>query len=154
MKKYEETVNKYRMIYDHHTHTVYSHGKGTIEDNVRVASEKGLSSIAITDHGPGHLTYGIKMEKLPEMRAKIDRLKSVYPDIEVLLGVEARHSESAALSGRRGYGPLRYIACRISFRNIEGRHDTQLYKQSYGSIQRRFVHPDGKKYRYDPERFI
>ena len=89
MKKYEETVNKYRMIYDHHTHTVYSHGKGTIEDNVRVASEKGLSSIAITDHGPGHLTYGIKMEKLPEMRAKIDRLKSVYPDIEVLLGVEA-----------------------------------------------------------------
>ena len=63
MKKYEETVNKYRMIYDHHTHTVYSHGKGTIEDNVRVASEKGLSSIAITDHGPGHLTYGIKMEK-------------------------------------------------------------------------------------------
>ena len=77
------------MIYDHHTHTVYSHGKGTIEDNVRVASEKGLSSIAITDHGPGHLTYGIKMEKLPEMRAEIDRLKSVYPDIEVLLGVEA-----------------------------------------------------------------
>ena len=89
MKKYEETVNKYRMIYDHHTHTVYSHGKGTIEDNVRVASEKGLSSIAITDHGPGHLTNGIKMEKLPEMRAEIDRLKSVYPDIEVLLGVEA-----------------------------------------------------------------
>ena len=56
MKKYEETVNKYRMIYDHHTHTVYSHGKGTIEDNVRVASEKGHSSIAITDQGPCHLT--------------------------------------------------------------------------------------------------
>ena len=30
------------MIYDHHTHTTFSHGKGSIEDNVKVAVEKGL----------------------------------------------------------------------------------------------------------------
>lgn len=89
MDKFEKEISKYRMIYDHHTHTVYSHGKGTIEDNVRVASQKGLRSIAITDHGPGHLTYGLSMEKLGEMRAEAERLKSVYPDVEVLLGVEA-----------------------------------------------------------------
>lgn len=89
MDKFEKEISKYRMIYDHHTHTVYSHGKGTIEDNVRVASQKGLRSIAITDHGPGHLTYGLSMEKLGEMRAEAERLKSVYPEVEVLLGVEA-----------------------------------------------------------------
>lgn len=89
MDKFEKEISKYRMIYDHHTHTVYSHGKGTIEDNVRVASQKGLRSIAITDHGPGHLTYGLSMEKLGEMREEAERLKSVYPEVEVLLGVEA-----------------------------------------------------------------
>ena len=89
MDKFEKEISKYRMIYDHHTHTVYSHGKGTIEDNVRVASQKSLRSIAITDHGPGHLTYGLSMEKLGEMREEAERLKSVYPEVEVLLGVEA-----------------------------------------------------------------
>lgn len=79
----------YRMLYDHHTHTVYSHGKGSIEDNVRVAAAKGLSSIAITDHGPGHLTYGVDLGKVSEMRAEIERLKAVYPTVRVLLGVEA-----------------------------------------------------------------
>ena len=49
----------YRMIWDIHTHTTYSHGKGTIEENVNAALALGLEEIAITDHGPGHLTYGI-----------------------------------------------------------------------------------------------
>ena len=51
-----QLADQYRMIFDWHTHTVYSHGKGTIEDNVRIAHERGLREIAITDHGPGHLT--------------------------------------------------------------------------------------------------
>lgn len=83
------------MVYDHHTHTVYSHGKGSIEDNVKVAVSKGLKSIAITDHGPGHLTYGIKTEELPEMRAEIARLSTLYPEIEILLGVEANTKRTA-----------------------------------------------------------
>ena len=77
------------MTYDHHTHTVYSHGKGRIEDNVRVALAKGLKSVAITDHGPGHLTYGIKMSDVGRMRSEIDSLKIKYPQIDILLGVEA-----------------------------------------------------------------
>jgi len=82
-------LDKYRMTFDWHTHTTYSHGKGSIEDNVRIAHERGISEIAITDHGPGHLTYGFKMEKIPEIRAEIQRLSQVYPDVKVLLGVEA-----------------------------------------------------------------
>ena len=87
--KFEKIISKYRIVYDHHTHTIYSHGKGSIEDNVRVAAARGLKSVAVTDHGPGHLTYGLKTEKLPEMRREIARLKTVYPQVEVLLGVEA-----------------------------------------------------------------
>ena len=82
-------ADEYRMTFDWHTHTTYSHGKGSIEDNVRVAQERGLKEIAITDHGPGHLTYGLSMKKVREMRAEIERLKPIYPDVKILLGVEA-----------------------------------------------------------------
>ena len=85
----DKIISKYRMVFDHHTHTVYSHGKGSIEDNVKQAVAKGLESIAITDHGPGHLTYGLDRNKLPQMRAEIDELQVRYPQIKILLGVEA-----------------------------------------------------------------
>ena len=80
---------KYRMIYDLHTHTVFSHGKGTIEDNVKAAVEKGLETIGIADHGPGHLTYGVKRENFPVMRKEVERLKPLYPQIQLKLCVEA-----------------------------------------------------------------
>ena len=35
---------------DYHTHTVYTHGHGTVEDNVKVAIKRGLKQIAITEH--------------------------------------------------------------------------------------------------------
>lgn len=77
------------MTYDYHTHTVFSHGKGTIEENVKAAVAKGLGEIAITDHGPGHLTYGIKREDVAKMREIIESLKPKYPQIKIYLGVEA-----------------------------------------------------------------
>lgn len=80
---------KFRMIFDYHTHTTFSHGKGSIEDNVRAAAGRGLKGIAITDHGPGHLTYGVKRKDFPVMRKEVDRLKALYPEIEIFLGVEA-----------------------------------------------------------------
>ena len=89
MDKFEREISRYTMTYDHHTHTVYSHGKGTIEDNVKAALAKGLKSVAITDHGPGHMTYGLKLSKVGEMRAEINRLRAKYPEIDILLGVEA-----------------------------------------------------------------
>ena len=89
MDKFDEIIARYRMVYDHHTHTTYSHGTGSIADNVRVAAAKGLESIAITDHGPGHMTYGIDRAKIPAMREEIAALKAEFPDMEILLGVEA-----------------------------------------------------------------
>lgn len=80
-----------RLIADYHTHTIYSHGKGTIRDNVEAALKKGLKEIAICDHGPGHFLYGVKREKLFKMREEIDQLNAEYRNkgIKILLGVEA-----------------------------------------------------------------
>ena len=78
-----------RLKFDWHTHTTYSHGKGTIEENVRRARSLGLESIAITDHGPGHFGYGFKRRDLPRMRAEIDALNEKYSDIKIYMSVEA-----------------------------------------------------------------
>lgn len=89
-----------KMMYDYHTHTIYSkgmfgrHAKGTIEENVIVARAKGLKAIAVSDHGPGHIFYGLKTDKLSIMRAEIDRLNAKYDDIDIYLSVEADIIES------------------------------------------------------------
>lgn len=85
----EIDYSRYKMKFDYHTHTIFSHGKGTIEDNVKAAIAEGLEAIAITDHGPGHLTYGIKKKAVPVMREEIKKLNEKYEDIDIYLGVEA-----------------------------------------------------------------
>lgn len=77
---------------DYHVHSTYSrhnHGKSTIEEIVEKAVEKGLEEIAITDHGPKHYLYGIKENKIKEAKDKIVEMRKKYPQIKILLGVEA-----------------------------------------------------------------
>lgn len=77
-----------KIIADYHTHTVYSHGKGSIEDNVKVAIEKNIEKIGISDHGYKHIAYGVKYDNIAKMREEIDRLNEKYTEIEILLGME------------------------------------------------------------------
>ena len=74
---------------DYHTHTTYSDGKSTIEENVLAAISTGLETIAITDHGPGHAFYGISYDDFKEQKEIIYKMREKYPDIEILHGVEA-----------------------------------------------------------------
>lgn len=94
--KGKEPKKKYVITGDYHTHTIYSkgllvyyHGKGTIEENVAAAATQGLREIGITDHGPGHLFYGLDLHKVPQMRQDIKHAKQKYPGVEIQLGVEA-----------------------------------------------------------------
>ena len=79
----------YRLLYDLHTHTTYSHGKGSVEDNVRQAMAKGLEYIAISDHGPGHLFYGFNRNDLPHMKRDIEKMNVKFPKLMVKMSVEA-----------------------------------------------------------------
>ena len=79
-----------RPFADYHTHTRYSHGKGSIEENVRAARERGLRQVAITDHGPRHYFIGVRgREAFLKARREVDSLQKKYQDMEILLGVEA-----------------------------------------------------------------
>lgn len=78
-----------KIIADYHTHTTFSHGVNTIEENVIRGIELGLREIAITDHSYGHLGFGIKKKNLKEMRRIVDEMNLKYSQIVVKLGLEA-----------------------------------------------------------------
>ena len=71
---------------------MYSHGKGDIEDNWLAAKEAGLETLGISDHGPGHIGFGLKPAKIPEMKEKAAALNAraeAEGGPKVLIGVEA-----------------------------------------------------------------
>ncbi len=79
-----------KIFADYHTHSHYSgDGKGTIEENVEAAKKKGLREIAISDHGPKHILYGVKRKHIDKIRNEIDEINKENPDIEVKFGLEA-----------------------------------------------------------------
>jgi len=83
-----------QILADYHTHTIYSHGKGTIEENVVEAISKGIKTIGISDHGYKHLAYGIKLNDIYKMREEIDKLNDKYSNINILLGMECNILDS------------------------------------------------------------
>lgn len=81
---------------DYHTHTIFSrkpflpfnHAKGTLEENIKSAKERGLKEIAITDHGFSHKYFACSRKKMKTTKQEILRLSQKY-DIKVYFGVEA-----------------------------------------------------------------
>ena len=105
----------YRLLWDIHTHTVYSHGTGTIEDNVKAAAANGLRAVGIADHGVGHAFFGMKDEKVPEMRREIERLRRAYPEMAILLGTEANIIDRDGAIDLPSADPLDYIVAGYHF---------------------------------------
>lgn len=68
---------------------MYSHGKGSIARNAAAAEAAGLKILGISDHGPGHIGFGIKMARIPDMRRDIAAASEAHPDLVIKLGVEA-----------------------------------------------------------------
>lgn len=89
---------------DYHTHTTFSHGKGSILDNATEAKARGLKVLAITDHGYGHRAYGIRHKKVPVMKELCDNA-SKKTGVKVLLGVE---SNILGVSGKTDMNVLDY----------------------------------------------
>ena len=73
---------------DYHTHTPYSHGKNTIEENVARAKELGLKQIGLSDHGFSHIAFGVRRREMSEYIAECKAAAEKY-GIEVLVGIEA-----------------------------------------------------------------
>ncbi len=78
-----------RLSADYHTHTVFSHASGSVQDNVQAAVDAGLTCVGIADHSIAHALYGIKKRKLGEYVDAIKKAKREYESqIEVRCGIE------------------------------------------------------------------
>ncbi len=73
---------------DYHTHTTYSHGKGSVMENAEQAKKIGLKEIAITDHGFEQMAFGLKHKKMQELIADC-REASEKTGLNVYVGIEA-----------------------------------------------------------------
>jgi putative hydrolase len=79
-----------KLFADYHTHTKYSHGEGTVWENIEAARKKGLEQVAISDHGPANPVLGTRTAKvLLDIKQEVDYYNTQYTDIKVLTGVEA-----------------------------------------------------------------
>ncbi len=78
-----------RIIADLHTHTRYSHGRGTVLDNVTVGLARGLQAVGITDHGPRSFPWvGASLRDFDAIRAEVADLDRRAVGIRVLAGAE------------------------------------------------------------------
>lgn len=84
-----------RELVDLHSHTVYSgHGEGSVDDVVRAARERRLSTIALTEHM--HLPiemdptreFSMSVEEERAYEEEIARAQETYDDIEIVHGIE------------------------------------------------------------------
>jgi len=73
---------------DYHVHSDHSDGRDNIDDMVRAAADKGLREVAITDHGHGKMSNGLKRRKYTHCKALVEKA-SVDHKIKTLFGVEA-----------------------------------------------------------------
>lgn len=73
---------------DYHTHTPYSHGKNTVEENVLAAKKQGLTQIGISDHGFSHVAFGLRKKKVADCIAECEAAEQKH-GVKVLMGIEA-----------------------------------------------------------------
>ena len=72
---------------DYHTHSNYSHGKGTILQNAEAAARKGLKQIAVTDHGFRHVLYNVRRKSVPAIQKEIAAARAAS-GVDILFGME------------------------------------------------------------------
>lgn len=74
-----------------HTHTIFSDGASTLEENMEAALAAGITTVACTDHWgkPDFIDCSIKAEKLSEYFERIASVRKLYPTLEIISGIEA-----------------------------------------------------------------
>jgi putative hydrolase len=78
-----------KIIADLHTHTTYSHGKGSVMENVTAALTEGLRAVGITDHGPRSAPWvRASVRDFAAMLREVGEVDRRTVGIKVLAGAE------------------------------------------------------------------
>ncbi len=106
---------------DYHTHTPYSHGKNTVEENAVAAKKLGLKEVGITDHGFNHILFGLRRRKLSALRAECDAAEKAT-GVKVLMGMESN------ITSARGDTDMRREDLQYFDLYLCGLHELLWYK--------------------------
>ena len=82
--------NKLFYLINHHSHSVFSDGKGTLEEMAEYAISKRMDALGFSDHAPipnselGHMT----MDKIKTYLHHIDKIKSSIKQLQIYKSLE------------------------------------------------------------------
>lgn len=144
-----------KLTADYHTHTPYSHGKGTVLENATRAAELGLKQIGITDHGFSHVVFGIRRKQVPSL-IRDCREAEEKTGVRVLVGME---SNIRGISGLCDIQPEDYDAFDLYLAGIHVyiHYDKwRDYKIGWGSAFRAQMHlkPSASLVKYTTSAYI
>lgn len=89
---------------DYHTHTKYSHGKGTVLENAIRAKSIGLKEIGIADHGFSHPAFGLTKGVLDRFNNDCNMATKIT-GVKCLCGIE---SNFTSIDGKVDLKPCLY----------------------------------------------
>lgn len=83
-------MNRTELV-DCHTHTTFSDGKSTLEENMCAAIQGGLTTIACTDHWgkPAFIDCSIEKDKLDVYADAVKAVQDQFPELTIIYGIEA-----------------------------------------------------------------
>ena len=89
---------RYSSMFDYHLHTsLCGHAEGTVSEYVATAVKIGFREICFTDHIPLPGDYDahhrMAMDEMEIYLEEIERARKMYPEIEILTGIEADYIE-------------------------------------------------------------
>ena len=113
-----------------HTHTVFSDGKSTMEENVLSAIEKNMSALGFSEHSYTDFdeSYCMKKDAMPAYLAEIQRVKEKYSgQIEVYTGLEL--DGGSVLEDRTPFdyiiGACHYVMTPVGYISVDHAKDLQ-----------------------------
>lgn len=102
-----------------HSHTQFCDGRSTMEEILAAARREGFRVWGFTPHAPISIPSpcNMKPEDVPRYMAEVERLRSVYPEITILAGMEVDYlneDEGPATDKVRSYG-VSYVIGSVHF---------------------------------------
>lgn len=78
-------------LVDCHTHTFFSDGKSSLEENFAACLSRNITTIACTDHWgkPDFIDCSIQNSKLKDYETSIRTTSKQFPELNVICGIEA-----------------------------------------------------------------
>lgn len=107
-----------------HTHTIFSDGKNTAEENILSAISLGMDTLGFSDHSftPCDLSYCMKADALPAYKAEVTALKEKYRDkIHILRGIEFDQNSDISVTEGFDYfiGASHYVEANGIFYSVD-----------------------------------